>query len=177
MLRFILPLVLFLVMALFLAAGLKLDPRDIPSPLIDKPAPAFSLPRLDNPEQLVTTEDMQGQVWILNVWASWCGSCRVEHPLWNRFAREQLVPLIGLNYKDDPVLGSSWLQQLGNPYNFSIMDIEGRTGIDWGVYGVPETFIMDKRNQVRLKITGPVSPDKIENEIKPLIIKLQGEQV
>ena len=177
MLRFILPLVLFLVMALFLAAGLKLNPRDIPSPLIDNPAPAFSLPRLSNPEQLVTTDDMLGQVWILNVWASWCGSCRVEHPLWNRFAREQLVSLIGLNYKDDRTLGLSWLEQLGNPYNLSIMDVEGRTGIDWGVYGVPETFIMDKHNQVRLKITGPVNADKINNQIKPLIIKLQAEQV
>ncbi len=177
MLKYILPLILFVTLAVLLGVGLKLNPRDIPSPLIDKPAPVFSLPRLDNPEQLLTIADMKGQVWILNVWASWCASCRVEHPLWNRFATEKLVPLIGLNYKDDRTLGLSWLQQLGNPYTFSIMDTEGRTGIDWGVYGVPESFVIDKRNQIRLKITGPISDEIINKQIKPLISKLQEESV
>lgn len=177
MVKFIIPFLLFVVMAVFLGVGLNLNPRDIPSPLIDKPAPVFSLPQLDNPEQMLSTEMMQGQVWVLNVWASWCGSCRVEHPLWNRFAKEKLAPLIGLNYKDDRNLGLAWLQQLGDPYDMSIMDVEGRTGIDWGVYGVPESFVMDKRNRIRLKITGPVNDEIIERQIKPLIKQLQEETV
>lgn len=176
MLKFILPFILFILLALFLGVGLKLNPRNIPSPLIDKPAPKFALPSLENPKQILRTDTMQGQVWILNVWASWCSSCRVEHPLWNTFAQAKLVPLIGLNYKDDRVLGLNWLQQLGNPYDLNIMDAEGRTGIDWGIYGVPETFVIDQHNKIRLKITGVISQTIIDQQIKPLISKLKDTQ-
>lgn len=177
MLKYTLPLLVFIVVAIFLNLSLSLNPRKIPSPLINKPAPAFSLPHLHNSEQILSTMDMKGQVWILNVWASWCGSCRVEHPLWNAYAQDQQVPLIGLNYKDDRNLGLSWLQQLGNPYNISIMDVEGRTGIDWGVYGVPESFVIDKHNQIRLKITGPINQEILNEQIKPLISELLQEQI
>ena len=177
MLKYIAPLVIFSIVAIFLALGLKLNPREIPSPFIDKPAPGFSLTVLSAPDQLLATDDLKGQVWMLNVWASWCGSCRVEHPLLNQLAGEKLVTLVGLNYKDEPLLAKSWLQQLGNPYTVSVSDTEGRTGIDWGVYGVPETFLIDKQGVVRYKLTGPVSEAIINQKIKPLIAQLQAEKV
>lgn len=175
MLKYIIPLLLFIVMGVFLAMGLSLNPRDIPSPLIDKPAPAFSLPILSDPTQTLSNEDLRGKVWMLNVWASWCGSCRLEHPVFNQLAKKKAVILIGLNYKDEPEAGKQWLAQLGNPYNVSIMDQQGRTGLDYGVYGVPETFVIDKKGIVRYKHTGPVSVDDVEKVLLPMINKLKAE--
>jgi cytochrome c biogenesis protein CcmG, thiol:disulfide interchange protein DsbE len=175
MLKYIIPLVLFAVLAVFLALGLNLNPRDIPSPLIDKPAPVFSLPILSNPEQRLTNQDLQGKVWLLNVWASWCVSCRSEHPVLNQLASKNVVTIVGLNYKDDPQDARQWLAQLGNPYNVSIMDVEGRTGIDYGVYGVPETFVIDKKGVIRFKFTGPVTARDVEQTFLPMVKQLQSE--
>lgn len=175
MLKYIIPLVLFSVLAVFLAIGLNLNPRDIPSPLIDKPAPTFSLPILSNPEQKLTNHDLIGKVWLLNVWASWCVSCRSEHPVLNQLAAKKRVVIIGLNYKDEAQDAKQWLAQLGNPYNVSVMDAEGRVGIDYGVYGVPETFVIDKKGLIRFKFTGPVTAKDVEKTFLPLIKQLQSE--
>jgi cytochrome c biogenesis protein CcmG/thiol:disulfide interchange protein DsbE len=175
MLKYLMPLILFSVMAVFLAIGLNLNPRDIPSPLIDQPAPDFTLAVLDQPGRTLNKHDFIGNVWLLNVWASWCGSCRLEHPLFNKLAQKNIVTLVGLNYKDDPVAAKQWLSQLGNPYQVSLMDQEGRTGIDYGVYGVPETFVIDKKGIVRYKHTGPVEGDDIEEILLPLINQLKAE--
>lgn len=175
MLKYLIPLMLFIVMAVFLAMGLKLNPRDIPSPFIDKPAPDFALPILAEADKTFTKGDMAGKVWLLNVWASWCGSCRVEHPIFNQLAQKKVVAIVGLNYKDDPFAARQWLAQLGNPYQVSIMDQEGRTGIDYGVYGVPETFVIDKKGIVRYKHTGPVSDKDLHQILLPLIDKLKAE--
>jgi cytochrome c biogenesis protein CcmG/thiol:disulfide interchange protein DsbE len=174
-LKYLLPLILFVVLAIFLAMGLRLNPKDIPSPLIDKPAPAFSLPILATPEKNLTTQDLKGRLWLLNVWASWCVSCRQEHPLLLELAKLNAVTIVGLNYKDEASAANQWLEQLGNPYNVSIMDKEGRVGIDYGVYGVPETFVIDRRGIIRYKHTGPVEPGDIEQIFLPLLQKLQQE--
>lgn len=175
MLKYIIPLVVFVVLVVFLALGLQLNPRDIPSPLIDKPAPAFSLPMLSDPENQLTQKDFKDQVWLLNVWASWCVSCRSEHPVLNKLAKQHVVPIVGLNYKDTPHSAKLWLEQLGNPYQVSVSDLDGRTGIDYGVYGVPETFVIDKRGMIRHKHTGPVTTADIENTLLPLINQLKAE--
>lgn len=174
MTRFLLPLAVFVVLVVFLGIGLKLKPREVPSPLIDKPAPTFSLARLDDPSTSVTLEDMRGQVWILNVWASWCVACLDEHPHLVEFARRDLVPLYGLNYKDQPDAARVWLGKHGNPYDVSIVDGDGRVGIDFGVYGVPETFVIDRQGVIRYKHIGPVTPDVLQNTIVPLVQRLQS---
>ena len=175
MLKYLLPFLLFIALAVFLALGLKLNPKDIPSPLIDKPAPAFSLPILGIPEKKLSNQDLQGQVWLLNVWASWCVSCREEHPVLLQFAQQSSVTLVGLNYKDQADAAIEWLSKLGNPYTVSLMDSEGRTGIDYGVYGVPETFVIDKRGVIRYKHTGAVTADDFEKVFMPLINQLEAE--
>lgn len=175
MIKFVLPLVLFIVLAIFLAVGLKLNPKDIPSPLVDKPAPVFSAPKLNMQEQKLVSNDLKGKVWLFNVWASWCVSCREEHPVLNQLAQKQAVTIIGLNYKDKPEDAKQWLTTLGNPYSDSIMDQDGRIGLDWGVYGVPETFVIDKKGIVRYKHTGPVKADDIEQIFLPLITRLEAE--
>ncbi|MDD2723203.1 MAG: DsbE family thiol:disulfide interchange protein [Methylovulum sp.] len=175
MLKYLIPLILFIVMAVFLAIGLNLKPNEIPSPLLNKPSPAFAAPKLQAPNEKLATADLKGQVWLFNVWASWCVSCREEHPVLNEFAKQKAVTIIGLNYKDDPAAAKTWLDTLGNPYNVSIMDQDGRIGLDWGVYGVPETFVMDKKGIVRYKHTGPVMPDDVQNVFLPLIAQLQAE--
>ena len=174
-LRFILPLMAFLVMVVFLGIGLKLDPHDVPSPLINKPAPAFTLPQLHEPQKTFSPADMKGKVWLLNVWASWCVSCRQEHVYLTEFARDGSINLMGLNYKDEPAAAMQWLERLGNPYKISISDIDGMAGLDWGVYGVPETFIIDKKGIVRHKQTGPVDPTILQTIIMPLIEQLNRE--
>jgi cytochrome c biogenesis protein CcmG/thiol:disulfide interchange protein DsbE len=174
-LRFLLPLMAFLVMVIFLGIGLKLDPHDVPSPLINKPAPAFTLPQLHEPQKIFSPADMKGKVWLLNVWASWCVSCRQEHIYLTEFARDSSINLIGLNYKDEPAAAMQWLERLGNPYKISISDIDGMAGLDWGVYGVPETFIIDKQGVVRHKQTGPVDPTILQTIIMPLIEQLNRE--
>jgi len=175
MFKYLAPLVLFIVMAIFLALGLNLNPRDIPSPLINQAAPDFSLAVLGQPGRTLTKQALTGNVWIFNVWASWCGSCRIEHPIFNQLAKKKLVTLVGLNYKDEPEAAKQWLAQLGNPYDISVMDQEGRTGIDYGVYGVPETFVVDKKGIVRYKHTGPVEVNDMQNTLIPLIKQLQAE--
>ena len=155
--KYLAPLALFAVLLGFLAVGLNLNPREVPSPFIGKPAPAFDLPRLDDPARRITNQDLAGKVWILNVWASWCVACREEHPVLVEFARRGLVPIYGLNYKDERSNAIEWLSRLGNPYEASLADTDGRVGIDFGVYGVPETFIIDKQGVVRFKQIGPVT--------------------
>ncbi|MDO9236807.1 MAG: DsbE family thiol:disulfide interchange protein [Aquabacterium sp.] len=172
--RFLLPLGLFLALVIFLGVGLKLDPREVPSPLINKPAPAFALPTLADGARTVRKEDMLGKVWMLNVWASWCVACRQEHPVLVDFARRQTVPIYGLNYKDERADGQRWLQEGGNPYVESLFDLDGRTGIDYGVYGVPETFIIDKAGVIRFKQIGPITPEVLEKKIEPLLRQLNG---
>jgi cytochrome c biogenesis protein CcmG/thiol:disulfide interchange protein DsbE len=171
---FLLPLVGFLVLAVFLLRGLWLNPREVPSPLIGKPAPVFDRARLASPNEMFSSKEMAGQVWILNVWASWCTPCRVEHPLMNELAAKKLVPIIGMNYKDTPEAGRKWLAELGDPYTTTFIDYDGKLGIDFGVYGVPETFIIDKQGVIRFKQIGPVTPEVIETRIVPLVKELDG---
>jgi cytochrome c biogenesis protein CcmG/thiol:disulfide interchange protein DsbE len=172
-LRMLIPLAVFLVLVVFLYVGLFRDPREIPSPLVNKPAPAFTLAQLHAPDKPISAADMKGQVWLLNVWASWCVSCREEHPLLVELAKAKVVPLVGLNYKDKNDLGIAWLRQNGDPYNFSVVDADGRVGIDYGVYGVPETFVIDKNGVIRYKQIGPITAEALEKKIMPLVRELQ----
>ena len=172
--RYLIPLGIFIVLVGFLAVGLQLNPREVPSPLIDKPAPPFSLPQLANPQRQLSQKDLLGQVWMLNVWASWCVSCREEHPVLVDFSRAKIVPLYGLNYKDKRNDALAWLKEFGDPYSQSIMDTDGRIGIDYGVYGVPETYVIDKQGVIRYKRIGPVTREILDAKIVPLIRKLQG---
>jgi cytochrome c biogenesis protein CcmG, thiol:disulfide interchange protein DsbE len=165
--RFLLPLGIFVLLVVLLAVGLTRDPKRVPSPLIDKVAPAFSLPKLHSQAEKFSPADMQGKVWILNVWASWCVSCRAEHEIIKRLAKMQIVDIIGLDYKDEVADGKRWLQQFGNPYAFSVADQDGRVGIDWGVYGVPETFIIGKDGLIKYKHIGPVTAQSLQDEIIP----------
>ena len=169
------PLFFFLILVVFLGIGLTKDPRKLPSPFIGKPAPAFTLPQLHQLNKTFSPADMLGKVWILNVWASWCVSCRAEHHVLNELIKNNSVNLIGLNYKDEVADARRWLSQYGNPYKISVSDLRGSAGIDWGVYGVPETFVMDKKGFVRLKHTGPVTNKDITDEIIPLIKLLEKE--
>ena len=173
-LKFLIPLGVFVVLLVFLGVGLKLDPREVPSPLIGKPAPAFALPRLDAADQTLRRDELLGKVWVLNVWASWCAPCREEHPLLVEFAKRKLAPVYGLNYKDQRAAGLGFLRQLGNPYEASLFDADGRVGIDYGVYGVPETFVIDKQGVVRLKHVGPLNPGVIRDKLEPLIKELNA---
>jgi len=173
-LRFLIPLAIFIALVAFLAAGLKLDPREVPSPLIGKPAPDFALTRLDQPALTIRRADLLGQVWMLNVWASWCTACREEHPVLLDFARRRLVPVYGLNYKDQRAAGLRWLANSGDPYESSLFDPDGRVGIDWGVYGVPETFVIDRAGVVRYKHIGPLTPEVLRDRIEPLLRQLHG---
>lgn len=173
MLRYIVPLVAFLGVCVFLYLGLDLKPREVPSPFINKPAPTFSLQKLHEPETHFSTNDMLGKVWLLNVWASWCVACRSEHPLLVQLSRANIVPIYGLNYKDVPTEGKGWLAQLGNPYISSMIDYEGKVGIDYGVYGVPETFVIDKKGVIRHKVIGPVTASALDDCVLPLVRKLQ----
>jgi len=171
--KWTLPLAIFAVVVAFLYVGLSRDPREVPSPLIGKPAPQFSLAQLHEPAKTLGSADMKGRVWLLNVWASWCVSCRVEHPLLLELAKTKAVPIVGLNYKDKNAEGLAWLAQHGDPYTLSVVDADGRVGIDWGVYGVPETFVVDKTGLIRYKHIGPVSVEALQDKILPLVRKLQ----
>jgi len=170
--RFLLPLLIFVVLAAFLGIGLRLNPREVPSPLIDKPAPAFRVAQLHDAGKTISPEDMRGKVWLLNVWASWCVACRQEHPLLVELAKRNVVPIIGLNYKDDTDAAQQWLRELGNPYQVSAFDADGRIGIDYGVYGVPETFLIDRQGIIRYKHIGPVTAKAVEELILPKIREL-----
>jgi cytochrome c biogenesis protein CcmG/thiol:disulfide interchange protein DsbE len=190
--RFLWPLIGFLVLAGFLAVGLTLNPRELPSPLVGKPAPAFALPRLDAPGRNFSPAEMRGKVWLLNVWASWCPSCRQEHPMLVEMAGNPAIALVGLNYKEvrgdagvdmDRISpdaekslaverAQAWLERYGNPYALSALDLDGRVGIDYGVYGVPETFVIDKVGVIRWKHIGPVTPEAFSGKILPLVREL-----
>lgn len=187
--RYLIPLGIFIVLVGFLAVGLNLNPREVPSPLIDKPASAFSLPIVEVSGKSIARDELKGQVWLLNVWASWCVSCRAEHPVLVELAKQNVVPIYGLNYKevrgdggldvrqmapaDELALArsraSQWLKERGNPYAASLLDLDGRVGIDYGVYGVPETFLIDKEGIIRYKHIGPVTSDVVRNLILPKV--------
>lgn len=170
--RFLLPLAVFAALLAFLAVGLRLNPRELPSPFIGKPAPAFRLSQLTDAGATIAPADMAGQVWLLNVWASWCEACRDEHAALMAFARQKVVPIVGLNYKDKRADGNLWLQRFGNPYQVSGFDEDGRVGIDYGVYGVPETFLIDRQGRIRFKFIGVLTPEIIEEKLMPLIKEL-----
>jgi cytochrome c biogenesis protein CcmG, thiol:disulfide interchange protein DsbE len=171
--KFLIPLILFLILVVFLAIGLSRDPRELPSPLINKPAPAFHIPQLLEPNQLFSPANMKGQVWILNVWASWCVACREEHPVLVELAKSRVAPVIGLDYKDRREDALAMLAKQGNPYMLSAFDGDGRVGIDYGVYGVPETYVIDQAGIIRFKHIGPITVDVLNQKIYPLISELK----
>ena len=173
--RFLLPLVLFAVLVGFLAVGLTLNPREVPSPLVGKPAPAFTLPQLHDQEKTFSPADMIGQVWLLNVWASWCGGCKEEHPVLMRMAKAGDVPIYGMDYKDRRDEALTWLRRQGNPYPLIAVDEAGRIGIDYGVYGVPETYVIDKQGVIRYKQIGPLDDDLMAKTILPLVQELRNK--
>ena len=184
---------LFFGLVIFLGLGLQRDPHEIPSPLINKPAPAFSLPMLDPAAGTFSPAEMQGRVWLLNVWATWCVACRQEHPLLVDFAQRHQVPIVGMSYKEiqpqdvqaQGMDGNAklqfarersqvWLSRYGNPYVLSVMDLDGRVGIQYGVYGVPETYVIDKQGVIRYKAVGEVTPAILSSKVLPLIQKLNA---
>lgn len=172
----LIPLGIFLVMVVFLGIGLTMDPKLVPSPLIGKSVPEFSLPPVKGRTLGLKTEDLKGQVSMVNVFASWCVACRQEHPLLLALSRQGVVPIHGLNYKDQPDDAAAWLDELGDPYTRTGADRDGMVGIDWGVYGVPETFIIDKQGTIAYKHIGPIQPKDWEETLLPLINRLQKQQ-
>ncbi|MEJ2396022.1 MAG: DsbE family thiol:disulfide interchange protein [Candidatus Thiodiazotropha sp.] len=172
-LLFSIPLVVFAVIAAFLYKGLSINPREIPSPLIGKSVPEFSLPSLEQSETQISNKDLLGKVYLLNVWATWCVSCRAEHRTLVELSRMGKVEIVGLNWKDDRGKAQSWLRQLGNPYMVNIFDKKGRTAIDLGVYGAPETFLVDSQGIIRFKYAGPVTHELFNSKILPLIEELK----
>lgn len=173
--RYLLPIGIVLGLMGILAIGLTLDPRKLPSPLIGKPAPAYQLPRLHQPDRLISQKELLGQIHLVNVWASWCVACREEHAQIKQLAQDYQLPIIGLNYKDTRTQALNWLQQFGDPYQAIAVDADGKVGIDWGVYGVPETFIIDRRGHIRYKHVGPIKPDDINGTLLPVIRQLSQE--
>jgi cytochrome c biogenesis protein CcmG, thiol:disulfide interchange protein DsbE len=170
--RLVLPLGLLAVLVVFLGIGLTLNPREVPSPLVGKPAPHFELPLMAQPELTFSPRDMEGKVWIFNVWASWCVSCRQEHGVLSELAGRGLAPVVGLNYKDTREDGAAYLRKLGDPYRLIAFDPQGRVGLDYGVYGTPETYVIDKRGIIRYKRIGPLTPEIVEKKLVPLIHEL-----
>jgi cytochrome c biogenesis protein CcmG/thiol:disulfide interchange protein DsbE len=168
-LKFIVPLLLFVALGIFLFVGLYRDPRYVPSPLIGKPAPEFTLPSLQDASYPVSSKELLGQPWVLNVWGTWCGGCRQEHDTLLAIARQKTVPLVGLNWKDDNAAAQQWLSQLGNPYAVVAEDREGRTAIDWGVYGAPETFLIGPDGVVLYKHIAPMTMEVWNTEFLPRI--------
>ena len=175
MMRYILPFVIFIVLAGFLYVGLGLNPHEVPSPLIGKPAPVFVLPQLHDPSKQFSSQDMKGKVWLLNFWASWCAACKDEHPLFMALAQQNIVPIYGVDYKDKRENGIAWLRNGGDPYVLSISDMEGRVGLDYGVYGVPETYVIDKQGVIRYKQIGAVTAQNLREKILPLVAELQAK--
>jgi len=164
----------FVALVLLLAVGLRLNPREVPSPLIGKPAPAFELPLLMDPDKKFSEKTMLGKVWILNVWASWCPPCLVEHPVVTQVSRSGMAPVVGLNYKDKREDALPWLKRNGDPFQLVAFDANGRIGIDYGVYGVPETYIIDRQGVIRYKHIGPITADVVKNDMEPLVRKLNA---
>ncbi|HEX6321832.1 MAG TPA: DsbE family thiol:disulfide interchange protein [Burkholderiales bacterium] len=163
---------IFVALVALLAIGLTLNPREVPSPLIGKPAPGFELPLLHAPDKSFSQKEMLGSVWILNVWASWCPPCLVEHPVVTDLARSGVAPVVGLNYKDAREDALPWLKRNGDPYKLSVFDAKGRIGIDYGVYGVPETYVIDRQGVIRYKHIGPLTPEIAQKKIRPLVAEL-----
>lgn len=170
------PLAVFAIVAAFLGIGLTRNPREIPSPLIDKPVPYFRLAPVKGRALGLATEDLKAEVSVVNVFASWCTACRDEHPLWMALARERVLPIHGLNYKDKPDAAARWLDELGDPYTRTGADLDGRVGIDWGVYGVPETFVIDRQGRIRRKIIGAINRRIVDDELMPLVRQLRAER-
>jgi|SRR5215510_11577242 len=175
MLRYLIPLGLFLVLVVFLAIGLTQNPQEVPSALINKAAPEFRLPQLKDPNKSFSATDMRGKVWLLNVWASWCIACREEHPYMFEYAKSGAAPILGLNYKDQRENALGWLEEFGDPYVLSAVDLEGRVGLDYGVYGAPETYVIDKSGTIRMKYIGPVTPDVWSKKVLPLVQELNRQ--
>jgi cytochrome c biogenesis protein CcmG/thiol:disulfide interchange protein DsbE len=173
MTRFIWPFVVFIVLAVFLFVGLGLNPREVPSPLVGKQAPAFALPQLHAPTRQFSPGEMKGKVWLLNAWASWCVACEVEHPVLMELARSKIVPIYGLDYKDKRDAALAVLERRGDPYVLTVSDFSGRTGIDYGVYGVPETYVIDKQGVIQYKQIGPLTDENLREKILPLIAELE----
>lgn len=173
-LRFLIPLIIFGVLVAFLYRGLSLDPKLVPSPLVGKPMPEFTLSRLKDPAATISNTDLKGKVSILNIWATWCVSCRAEHEVLLQLARTGQADIYGLNYKDERIKAQQWLQQLGDPYVANAFDEDGRVGIDWGVYGAPETFVIDPAGIIRHKHIGPLTTEVLEETILPLIAELKS---
>lgn len=173
-LKFLLPLAVFAGLVFFLFKGLSKDPSQIPSPLVDKPAPAFTLPILGSNDTF-SPEQYRGKVWLLNVWGSWCAACLVEHPLFNAAAKEGRIRLVGLAWKDRAEASTAWLAKHGNPYAVVVSDLVGNTAIDYGVYGAPESFLIDKKGMIRLKKVGPFSAEEFNNVLLPMIARLERE--
>ena len=172
-----LPLAAFFALAVLLAAGVwmsrKPDRDALPSPLIGKPAPAFALPVLHEPQRTFTLDDLKGQPFLLNVWGSWCVECRVEHPVLTRFAETKRVRVVGYNWKDGKEDALRWLEQFGNPFYVVLADPEGRYALDWGVAGAPETFVVDAEGIVRWKYTGPLTDEVVATQLMPLVEQLE----
>ena len=170
--RFVIPLVLFVVLVVFLAIGLGLDPHLVPSALIDKPAPDFQLPELREPTKIISPQQMRGKVWLLNVWGSWCAACREEHPFLIEIAKSGAVPIYGLSWKDKREDALSVLSELGDPYVLNMSDFDGRVAIDYGITGAPETYLIDKEGIIRYKEVGQLTPEIMQEKILPLVQKL-----
>jgi len=164
----------FVALVVVLAVGLRLNPREVPSPLIGKPAPPFELPLLNEPDKRFSQKEMLGKVWIMNVWASWCPPCLVEHPVVTRIAKSGLAPVVGLNYKDTRDEALPWLKRNGDPYQLIVFDASGRIGIDYGVYGVPETYVIDRKGVIRYKHIGPLTADVVQKKVEPLVKELNA---
>jgi cytochrome c biogenesis protein CcmG/thiol:disulfide interchange protein DsbE len=174
MLKYFVPLGAFLLLVALLAAGLKLDPREVPSPFIGKPAPVFEAPQLEAAGPLASAGFM-GDVWLLNVWASWCAECQREHAVLSELIQGQNLKAVGLNYKDDARNAKRWIARFGNPFSAIATDPQGKVGLDWGVYGTPETFIIDRQGIIRYKHIGPLTPAAVQDKIIPLLAELRKE--
>lgn len=169
----LLPIIIFVLLGVLLAVGLKIADKkqDLPSPLIGKPVPEFSLPLLGQEDTIVSSEDLKGEPVLVNFWASWCVTCRVEHPVIEELARMNVLKIIGMNFRDEPDDAAAWLRQFGNPYTMVIQDYTGRTSIDFGVYAAPESFLLDENGVIVFKQLGALTPEIIETEILPRIGK------
>ena len=169
------PVLVFLAIAALLGVGLTLNPREVPSPLVGKPVPAFSLPAVKGRTLALSNADLMGEVSLVNVFASWCVECREEHPILMDLAKEGVLPIHGLNYKDRPGDAQAWLDELGDPYTRTGADLSGRVAIDWGVYGVPETFLVDRKGRIAYKQIGPITPKALNDTLLPMIRRLQSD--
>ena len=166
------PLILFVVLVMFLLVGLRRDPHEVPSPLINKSAPEFQLPQLQKAAATFSAKEMRGKVWLLNFWGTWCVACREEHPLLVQYAKTGAVPIYGVDYKDERAAALQWLDEFGNPYTLTAFDVDGRVSIDYGVYGAPESYLIDRNGVIRFKQIGPITEDVWQNKILPLAKQL-----